>query len=223
MFKYSHYNSIPVAQLIGELTISSPFHDFLVKSYTKSGLEIKMAAYGPFKIVLGGEGATGKTSLLKRVLNGVFTTGYQVTVGCDFAVLDLNFDETAKAKLICWDSGGQSRFACIRQAYYIGMSGFIILFDVTKRNSFDRVREWYHELRSAAPNAPFVLVGNKIDLEEFREISKEEALDLAMEVGADYYVETSAKSGVDTLVPFQTLAKLITQQQVAILQQTIPA
>ncbi|MFX0196810.1 MAG: Rab family GTPase [Candidatus Hodarchaeota archaeon] len=182
-----------------------------------------MAAYGPFKIVLGGEGATGKTSLLKRVLNGVFTTDYQVTVGCDFAVLDLNFDETAMAKLICWDSGGQSRFACIRQAYYTGMSGFIILFDVTKRNSFERVREWYYELRSAAPNAPFVLVGNKIDLEEFREISKEEARDLAIEVGADYYIEISAKTGVDILVPFQTLAKLITRQKASIFRQTIPA
>ena len=182
-----------------------------------------MAVYGPFKIVLGGEGSTGKTSLLNKARHGIFTPNYRVTVGCDFTILDLDLDETDQAKLICWDSGGQSRFACIRQAYYKGMSGFIILFDVTKRASFERVREWYYELRTAAPDVPFVLVGNKIDLEEFREVSKDEAVTLAMELGAAYYVETSAKTGIDAMAPFQLLTKLIAQREVSILPQVIPA
>lgn len=182
-----------------------------------------MAAYGPFKIVLGGEGATGKTSLLNTARHGIFTENYKVTIGCDFTILDVNIDETDQMKLTCWDSGGQSRFACIRQAYYKGMSGFLILFDITKRASFDRVLEWYYELRPAAPNAPFILIGNKIDMDPYREVSSDEARSLAIELGAEYYVETSAKADIDTMTPFQLISKCIALREVAISQQTILA
>ena len=182
-----------------------------------------MVDIGPFKVVLGGEGSTGKTSLLNYVRTGSFSSDYRVTIGCDFTILDLEIDQMNKTKLICWDSGGQSRFACIRQAYYKGMKGFIILFDITKRSSFERVREWYSELRTAAPDVPFVLVGNKIDLDALREVTRDEALTRARELGANNYVETSVKDGIDTIAPFQLLAKQISMKKRPILQQAIPA
>jgi GTPase SAR1 family protein len=103
------------------------------------------------------------------------------------------------------------------------MSGFLILFDITKRASFERVLEWYYELRSAAQNAPFILIGNKIDMDSYREVSSDEARSLAMELGAEYYVETSAKADIDTMTPFQLLSKCIALREVPLSQQTILA
>ena len=95
------------------------------------------ARYGPFKCVLAGEGATGKTSLLQRVKRHHFDTVYHMTIGGDVVILDLVVNHIT-ARLFCWDSAGQSRFACIRQAFYRGMKGFIIVYDISWRGSFER-------------------------------------------------------------------------------------
>ena len=174
-----------------------------------------MLRYGPFKCVLAGEGATGKTSLLERVKHGHFDTGYKMTIGGDVVILDLVVNHI-NARLLCWDSAGQSQFACIRQAFYRGMKGFIIVFDISWRGSFEAVRSWYYELRNTAPDVPFVLVGNKIDLEAVRQVSQEEARSLATELGAVSYIETSAKTGVEVSTPFEKLTdQMILQQKTA--------
>lgn len=160
--------------------------------------------YGPFKCVLAGEGATGKTSLLERVKHGHFNTSYKMTIGGDVVILNLDVNNIT-TKLLCWDSSGQSQFSCVRQAFYRGMKGFIIVFDISWRGSFEAVRSWYYELRNTASDVPFVLVGNKIDLEAFRQVSQEEARDLAIELGAVSYIETSAKTGSKVRKPFEEL------------------
>jgi len=89
-------------------------------------------------------------------------------------------------------------------------------FDISWRGSFEGVRSWYYELRNTAPDVPFVLVGNKIDLEAVRQVSQEEARSLATELGAVSYIETSAKTGVEVSTPFEKLTdQMILQQKTA--------
>ena len=176
----------------------------------------EMTSYGPFKCVLAGEGATGKTGLLQRFKHSHFGTAYQMTIGGDVVILDLAVNNN-KARLFCWDSAGQSQFACIRQVFYRGMKGFIIVFDISLRASFEAIRSWYYELRNTAPDMPFVLVGNKIDLDTDRQITQEEARSLATELGAVSYIETSAKTGVEVHTPFERLT-----EQMILYQKTNP-
>jgi len=162
--------------------------------------------------MLAGEGTTGKTSLLQRVKYGHFGKTYRMTIGGDVVILDLvvnNFN----IRLLCWDSAGQSRFSCIRQAFYKGMKGFIIVFDISWRGSFETVPSWYYELQNTAPDVPWCLVGNKIDLEAVRQVSQEEARTLAIELGAVSYIETSAKTGVKARTPFEKLTEQMILRQ----------
>ena len=87
------------------------------------------------------------------------------------------------------------------------MRGFIIVFDITRSGTFDNVPSWYYELRATAPEIPFVLVGNKVDLCPFRQIAEDEAKRLAFELEAIAYVETSAKTGCAVSIPFEKLAE----------------
>lgn len=171
-----------------------------------------MERYNRFKLVLGGEGATGKSSLLDRAKYGRFNQSYKLTIGGSVVILDLVVNNES-VRLLCWDSAGQTQFACIRQTFYRGMKGFIIVFDIAWRASFDAVPNWYYELRNTAPDVPWCLVGNKIDLEEVRQVSREEAQCLATELGAISYIETSAKTGVEACTPFNRLTEQILIQQ----------
>jgi len=162
--------------------------------------------------MLAGEGTTGKTSLLQRVKYGHFGKTYRMTIGGDVVILDLvvnNFN----IRLLCWDSAGKSRFSCIRQAFYKGMKGFIIVFDISWRGSFETVPSWYYELQNTAPDVPWCLVGNKIDLEAVRQVSQEEARTLAIELGAISYIETSAKTAVEVHTPFEKLTEQMILRQ----------
>lgn len=174
--------------------------------------------YGPFKLVLAGEGATGKTSLLERVKFNRFNETYNLTVGGDVIFLDLDVNKIT-TRIMCWDSAGQTQFSCIRQAFWKGMKGSIIVFDISWRGSFEAVHSWYYELQEIAPGTPFVLVGSKADLEANRQISQEEAQNLATELGALAYIETSAKTGTDATVPFELLIKQILLRQQSASQQ----
>jgi len=168
--------------------------------------------YGPIKMVLAGEGATGKTSLLERVKFNRFNDSYSLTIGGDIVFFDLDVNKIT-TRLMCWDSAGQSQFSCIRQAFWKGMKGSIIVFDISWRGSFEAVHSWYYELQETAPGTPFVLVGSKVDLDANRQISHEEAQDLATELGAIAYIETSAKTGMDATTPFKILIKQFLLQQ----------
>lgn len=145
-----------------------------------------------FKIIVLGDGGCGKTALTVRFSQGYFQESYKMTVGVDFSVKLL---EAAgrKAKLQIWDTGGQERFSFVRPLYYRGAMGALLVFDVTNRESFDHLPNWIEELESNAGKVPFVLVGNKIDLD--RVVSSEEAWDFCKQFNIPYYYETSAKTG----------------------------
>lgn len=145
-----------------------------------------------FKIIVLGDGGCGKTALTVRFSQGYFQESYKMTVGVDFSVKLLEAGGK-KAKLQIWDTGGQERFSFVRPLYYRGAMGALLVFDVTNRESFDHLPNWVEELESNAGKVPFVLVGNKIDLD--RAVSSDEAWDFCKQFNIPYYYETSAKTG----------------------------
>lgn len=161
------------------------------------------------KITITGNGAVGKTSLCQQLTTGFIPGTYQLTVGLEVHSKQYSFTNGNNLSLVLWDLAGQDRFESVRDSFYAGSHASLVVFDITSRGSFYDVQTWVRELKRNAPNTPFVLVGNKSDKsnDDLREVSKEEALELAKKHGVPY-IETSAKNGLNVTHVFQLAAKL---------------
>ena len=160
-----------------------------------------------FKILLIGDNAVGKSSLLLRFAENTFTDTLISSIGGDFKERFLDVDGT-RVKLQLWDTAGQERFRTITSSYYRGSQGVIVMFDLTKEDTFKNVIKWLAELeRYAAEDVRRILVGNKCDLPN-RQVQTKDALELAERLGLEY-VETSAKEHTNVDQVFMTLAKNI--------------
>ena len=120
-----------------------------------------------FKLILLGPGAVGKSSLLNRFVNNAFTEAYRLTIGVDFLSKDVSIAENELAKLTIWDIGGQERFKFMRSRFYAGASGALLIFDLTRAETYSDITRWLEELRHfAVKDCVFILIGNKLDLIE---------------------------------------------------------
>jgi small GTP-binding protein len=161
-----------------------------------------------FKIILIGDQNIGKTSLISRYVTNCFTDKYICTIGVDFMMKSISF-ENQTIKLQIWDTAGMEKYKQITTSYYKGTQAAIICFDLTNKNSFNSVRRWYSEF-SNYYNPLFektvILVGNKSDLEDEREVIREEIENLCNLNNFVYY-ETSAKTGDNVECLFDEIAK----------------
>lgn len=159
-----------------------------------------------FKLVLIGDSGVGKSCLLLRFADDNFTDSYISTIGVDFRFRTVTIDSKV-VKLQIWDTAGQERFRTITSAYYRGADGIIMVYDVTSAESFDHVEEWLSEVdRYANENTVKLLVGNKADLVEKREVSEETAQRFADKLNISF-LETSAKTATNVEAAFLTMAK----------------
>ncbi|KAM9311494.1 ras-related protein Rab-19 [Gastrophryne carolinensis] len=146
-----------------------------------------------FKIILIGDSNVGKTCVVHRFQSGAFSEKHQNTIGVDFTVRSLTINGK-KVKVQVWDTAGQERFRTITQSYYRSAHGAIIAYDITRRQTFENVPHWIHEVeRYGAANLMVMLIGNKSDLAENRQILFEDACTLAEKFGLLAVLETSAK------------------------------
>ncbi|KAF8820208.1 Rab1 protein [Cardiosporidium cionae] len=146
-----------------------------------------------FKLVLIGDSGVGKSCLLLRFADDAFAESYITTIGVDFRFRTIHVDEKV-VKLQIWDTAGQERFRTITSAYYKGADGIVIVYDTTDKESFNRVDDWISEVnRYASETTTKILVGNKSDLIDQKEVSTQEAQKKAEELGI-LFVETSAKT-----------------------------
>lgn len=148
-----------------------------------------------YKVMLLGPAAVGKTSLLHRFVKNEFGD-YRSTIGVDFMIKELKLGVN-NVKLTIWDIGGQKRFKSMHKQYYANAKGALILFDLTRKETFNEMEEWHSEMVSILKdNVPFLLIGNKSDLieEKGRAVEKGLAEEFAKQRGS-IYTETSAKSG----------------------------
>ncbi len=134
-----------------------------------------------FKVVLIGDSGVGKSNLLSRYLKNEFSYDTKTTVGVEFGAKKVEIDEF-KIKVQIWDTAGQERYKSITNAYYKGAKGALLVYDITKKETFENINKWVPELKqNGDKDVTIVLVGNKIDLEDERKISTEEGKRKAVE------------------------------------------
>lgn len=168
-------------------------------------LKIKSGEYA-FKLILGGDGAVGKTSMVHRFVEDVFDVDYKATIGTSIMKKECEFEGLeSKVRFVIWDLAGQSQFKRVRQSYVANAEAGILVFDVTRRETYDNAKLWYDETINETPGITLILVGNKIDLTDSRQVSKEEGEGLANKLGLSY-IETSAKTGENIEDAFKMLA-----------------
>jgi len=157
-----------------------------------------------FKIVLIGDSAVGKSQLLSRFARNEFSLDSKATIGVEFQTKTLVIDhKTVKAQI--WDTAGQERYRAVTTAYYRGAVGAMLVYDITKRQSFDHVAKWLEELRAHADkNIVIMLVGNKSDLGTLRDVPTEDAKDFAQRENL-FFMETSALEATNVEAAFQTI------------------
>ena len=114
-----------------------------------------------FKLVLVGDGGTGKTTFVKRHITGEFEKKYEPTIGVEVRPLDFTTNR-GKIRFYCWDTAGQEKFGGLRDGYYIHGQCAIIMFDVTSRLTYKNVPTWHRDLCRVCENIPIVLCGNKV-------------------------------------------------------------
>ncbi|MBA0651913.1 hypothetical protein Goklo_019207, partial [Gossypium klotzschianum] len=144
-----------------------------------------------FKAVLIGDSGVGKSNLLSRFAKDEFRLDSKPTIGVEFAYRNVKIgDRVIKAQI--WDTAGQERFRAITSSYYRGALGALLVYDITRRTTFQNVKKWMHELREFGNlEMVIVLVGNKSDLSESRQVSEEEGKKIA-EMEGLFFMETSA-------------------------------
>jgi Ras-related protein Rab-1A len=168
-----------------------------------------------YKLILGGDGAVGKTSIVKRFTENTFKKNYKATIGTSISKKECHFEGlNSMVRFVIWDLAGQPQFKRIRPSYLANSGAGILVFDVTDRESFNNIKNWYREIRKDAPSNIFlILAGNKIDLKDSREVSHSEGKALAEELGISY-IETSAKTGENINEAFKMLALQLIQRYV---------
>jgi Ras-related protein Rab-2A len=150
----------------------------------------------------------GKTCLLLRYANDSFSPTFITTIGIDFKIKNIQLDGK-RIKLQIWDTAGQESFRSIARSYYRDAAGALLVFDLTRRESFGHLHRWLQEARQFAnPGITITLVGNKADMNHKRVIQKEEAEHFARENGL-MYVEASAKTALSVDDAFLETAKVI--------------
>ncbi|MCE7735620.1 MAG: GTP-binding protein [Candidatus Heimdallarchaeota archaeon] len=181
-----------------------------------------MSARQILKITLLGDGAVGKTSIRNRYMGRGFKESHLMTIGADFAAVDktVNYnDRDYHVTFQIWDLAGQARFTDVRQRFYFGSLGGLLLFDVTRPESFSNIPNWLNEIwkNSGTGAVPIVLIGNKSDLRSGSSVSVKKAEEYCAQLTAktkEYgfdvtYIETSAKTGLNIDEAFDALGKRI--------------
>ena len=149
------------------------------------------------QILIIGDSSVGKTSLITRYINGTFKEEYLATIGLDFYSKEEIIDnKTINIKL--WDTAGQERFKSLTQNYFKNAEGVLLTYDITNNESFENLKDWMASIKKNMEGKnffiPIIIIGNKIDMEESREINKEDAEKFAKENNYKQF-ETSAKTG----------------------------
>jgi len=158
------------------------------------------------KIIMLGESTVGKTSLIMRFARKQFNISMVKTVGVDCATQLVEIEEDGSkqtVKMDIWDTAGQERYHCITTQYMRGVNGALLVYDISHRATFEKITDWLHQMPDADQTK--ILVGNKSDLDAYREVSPEEGAQLAGKHAMQFF-ETSARLDINVNTAFNAIA-----------------
>eukprot|EP01088_Endostelium_zonatum_P020036 TRINITY_DN71_c0_g1_i1.p2 TRINITY_DN71_c0_g1~~TRINITY_DN71_c0_g1_i1.p2 ORF type:complete len:210 (-),score=48.33 TRINITY_DN71_c0_g1_i1:706-1335(-) len=165
------------------------------------------------KLLIIGDSGVGKSSILLRFTDDEFDDEQACTIGVDFKTKVMNVDGKA-INLTIWDTAGQEKFNALTSSYYRGTQGIILVYDVTRKNTFEHLTHWLNEIDLYCNSNPAVilLVGNKVDISNIREVSKEEGFEYARSK-AMLYIECSAKAQIGIQQAFEELVTKVLENR----------
>ncbi len=165
-----------------------------------------------FKIVILGDAAVGKTSLINMYIEQSFSEDYKPTLGANIIRKDVNVEKiNASVRLIMWDLAGQEKYNVIRSMYFQGCVGALLVYDVTRNSTFETIdSKWLKDFKKyVKKEGTYILIGNKIDLNDERVVSTEDGEKYAKEIDASDFIETSARYGENVEQAFSNLVNQI--------------
>ena len=160
------------------------------------------------KVILIGDSGVGKTNIMSKFLKNQFMEESKATIGVEFGSKLFNH-EGHKIKAQIWDTAGQEKYKAITGAYYKGSKGALVVYDITQKKTFENIEKWVNDLKAAGdPKITIILIGNKNDLDDKRQVSKDQGEEKARSFGCAF-LETSAYSGDNIDKAFNLMVKEI--------------
>ena len=160
------------------------------------------------KVILIGDSGVGKTNIMSKFLKNQFMEESKATIGVEFGSKLFNH-EGHKIKAQIWDTAGQEKYKAITGAYYKGSKGALVVYDITQKKTFENIEKWINDLKAAGdPKITIILIGNKNDLDDKRQVSKDQGEEKARSFGCAF-LETSAYSGDNIDKAFNLMVKEI--------------
>ncbi|KAM3137449.1 hypothetical protein pb186bvf_010422 [Paramecium bursaria] len=161
-----------------------------------------------FKFIIIGDTSVGKSCILYQFLEQKFRTKHEMTVGVEFGAKMMEI-QNKRIKIQVWDTAGQEAFKSITRQYYKSAAGAILVYDITRKESFENIKDWIKECTNyGTSDLKCILIGNKNDLEKDRKVSKADGEQLAKENGFTF-LEVSAKTNYNVNNVFYKLAEEI--------------
>lgn len=165
------------------------------------------------KLILIGDSNVGKSCILKKLMNKTYNSEYQPTIGIDYKIKTF-FLDGKKIKVEIWDTAGQERYRSIVSSYYRGASGIIVVYDTSCEKSFKNLKNWINGVtKNTYQNVKIIIAGNKCDLIDSREVSKEKIIEYSKELNLPF-IEVSAKTNYNIDIMFEILIREIIKDQI---------
>ncbi|MHA1670862.1 MAG: Rab family GTPase [Promethearchaeota archaeon] len=161
-----------------------------------------------FKVMMLGDASVGKTSLTIRYISGFFLRDLKLTIGVDFYSKNVIFHGN-RTKLQIWDFGGEERFRFLLSQYCKGANAAFFLYDITNVRTLEHLPAWTQLIREHAGDIPIMLIGSKVDLEEYRAVSRDEGIQAAKTYSLASFIELSSKTGQNVEKAFEVMTDIL--------------
>ena len=165
-----------------------------------------------FKVLVAGAGGVGKTTLLHRIVHNKFVENTKITIGVEFFLYNLTVNNI-EANLQLWDFGGQERFRFMLDSYVMGAKGALLLYDMTRMKTLDKLNEWVEIVRKHDPELPILFIGTKKDRAQEKSVDDDYAREFMAPLKLFDYIQISSKSGEGINEAFEMIVQQIIKKQ----------